>query len=98
MDDTLTPSPLRLERGAVVSMRLPVGSTLLLAAGRVWLTEPGDSADHFIAAGQTHCVRHAGAVVIEGDSAEPAVVRFSGRASTPRPTAPALLGRRARPA
>ena len=96
METTPAPATLRLERGTVHTLHLPAGSTLVLAAGRVWLTETGDPEDHFVGAGQTHRVGRGGRVVIEGDSAETAVVRLSGRASAPRPAAPAPLGPHAR--
>lgn len=96
MDTTNAPATLRLERGTVHSLHLGAGCTLVLAAGRIWLTEPGDLEDHFLAAGQTHRVGRGGRVVIEGDSAETAVVRLSGRASAPRPAAPGPIAPRAR--
>lgn len=88
MDLDLTSSPPRadcrappadpglpLARHATLALRLPRGSCIEVAAGRIWLTEPGDADDHFIAAGGRHLVRRGGRVVLEGDSAVPARVR-----------------------
>ncbi len=66
-----------LARRATLALRLARGTCIDVAAGRIWLTEPGDLDDHFVAAGGRHVVRRGGRVVLEGDSALPARVRVT---------------------
>jgi hypothetical protein len=70
---------LSLARGATARLRLPRGARLAVVSGRIWLTERGDTDDHFVAAGGQHVVRHAGPVVLEGDSGVVARVRVTRR-------------------
>jgi len=71
------PPVLSLARQATLRLRLRRGSRIAVGAGRIWLTECGDTDDHFIDAGGEHVVRRSGAVVLEGDSAMPARVRVT---------------------
>ena len=70
---------LPLARNATLVLRLPRGARIDVGAGRVWLTERGDLDDHFIDAGGRHVVRHAGPVVLQGESALPARIRVTHR-------------------
>ena len=68
-----------LPPGAAIGLRGAPGMTIELAAGRVWLTQAGDPADHFLHAGDSHLLRAAGLVVIECDGRIAALLRvFEG--------------------
>ena len=67
---------LGLQPGAAVGLELAPGDRVQVLAGRVWLTEPGDAADHFIGAGQCHLLGHGGRVVMECDGSLAARVRL----------------------
>lgn len=69
-----------LPAGATLALRAPLGTTIAVAAGRVWLTEAGDPADHFVGAGQRHVVGRAGQVVMECVSAVAAHVQVGSPA------------------
>lgn len=56
---------LKLEPGAAMRVADAECARLVVDAGWLWLTEPGDPDDHFIAAGQSHRIRGRGPVVIE---------------------------------
>jgi hypothetical protein len=55
----------RLKPGAVLTLRHCSGRSLRVHAGRLWITEPGDHRDHFVAAGESYTVRGNGATVLE---------------------------------
>jgi hypothetical protein len=59
---------LRLEPGGLSVLERAKGRRLRVHTGRLWITEPDDPADHFVAAGQTYTVRNKGPVVLECDS------------------------------
>lgn len=65
-----------LARGEVVSLQGRPGQAVEVLSGRLWLTQTGDTGDHFVDAGQTHTLRALGRLVIEGDSAAPAQWRW----------------------
>lgn len=64
---TLAPGTLRRLGGCA-------GRQITVLQGRLWLTEPGDADDHFVAAGHTRVLFSDGPVVIENDS--PCEVRY----------------------
>jgi hypothetical protein len=87
---TLTPSPgTRHGAAAIPSMTLPIGEARTLrrcagarievTRGRVWLTVPGDLADHFVAGGESMLLRDDGPIVIQSDGRGAAVLRIVGR-------------------
>jgi hypothetical protein len=76
-----------LAHGQVLTLQGRPGQTLQVLTGRIWLTQTGDTGDHFIAAGQRHTLRAAGRVVIEGDSLASARWRWDNRAHETLPSA-----------
>jgi hypothetical protein len=60
----------------VLKLRLAAGTCVSTESGRIWLTEPGDPDDHFLASNDCHTVAHGGCIVIECDSPQPARVRI----------------------
>ena len=69
-------APLELARGEVLALHGRRGQTLEVLSGRLWLTQTGDTGDHFVAGGEHHTLRASGRLVIEGDSAAPAQWRW----------------------
>lgn len=63
-----------LARGATQRHEARAGDELRVLAGRVWVTQSGGSDDHLLAEGERLNLAHAGRVVIEGDSDQPARV------------------------
>jgi hypothetical protein len=63
-----------LQPRATLRLQGLAGARVTVGTGRVWLTETGCDADRFIAAGAPYRIAGAGVVVIECDSAEPALV------------------------
>ena len=61
--------------GAVRTLVGCAGARIEVTLGRVWVTEPGDLDDHFLARGDSHRLASAGRVVIESDGAHAAVLR-----------------------
>ncbi len=68
----LLPRPMRLAPGATTTLRGHRGRWLRVQHGRLWLTEPQDPQDHFIAAGQCWRLASGGPVVLQNDSDETA--------------------------
>jgi hypothetical protein len=62
----------RLNPRALFTLRAARGASIRVTSGRVWITEDGSAADHFIAAGGDYRVRGDGLVVVEnsGDAAQ----------------------------
>jgi len=67
---------LTLPAGAVRTLKRCAGVRIEVLSGRLWLTEPGDPDDHFLAGGHSHLVVGNGAVVIENSGRVPAALRF----------------------
>lgn len=83
----------RLGPGASVPMHLPAGELrtlrgaggrwLQVRRGRVWLTMPGDSRDHFLGPGQACRIEVDGPVLIQADGGRPASCRLQDRVDEP---------------
>jgi hypothetical protein len=69
---------LRLAPRRIVRLHPAPGSVVSVAAGRVWLTQPGDCADHFVSAGERLRLSGRGPVLVESDGAGGAVLRLHG--------------------
>ena len=63
-----------LAPGTALTLSATRGMRLQVEAGRLWLTEPGDTGDHFVAAGDSHALRGGARIVVECDGA--AATRF----------------------
>ena len=71
---------------ALPSMTLPIGEARTLrhyagarievTSGRIWLTEPGDLDDYFVADGESVLLHQDGPVVIQSDGGSAAVLRI----------------------
>jgi hypothetical protein len=72
----LHPARQDLAPGALLSLSAVRGLEIEVRAGRIWLTEEGDGDDHFVAAGQRHCIRGDGRVVIEVDGPLTVLLQF----------------------
>jgi quercetin dioxygenase-like cupin family protein len=69
-----TPSSGQLAPGAVLSLRIArPGVQLSVTQGRLWVTLQGEPDDHFITAGHTLALPRGARLLLECDSAEPAV-------------------------
>lgn len=69
-----SPPTRQLAPGAVLSLRISrPGQQLCVSQGRVWVTLHGAPDDHFIAAGQSLALPRGARVLMECDSAEPAL-------------------------
>lgn len=77
------PLPLRLAPGETTTLRGQAGRWLRVQRGRLWLTEPGDPNDHFLARGQCRRIAADGPVVLQNDSGETAWFRLA--AADPAP-------------
>jgi hypothetical protein len=69
-------APFELARGEVIALHGRRGQSVEVLSGRLWLTQTGDTGDHFIAAGEQHTLGASGRLVIEGDSLAPAQWRW----------------------
>ncbi|HEX7864847.1 MAG TPA: DUF2917 domain-containing protein [Variovorax sp.] len=70
--------------GAAHTLRHRAGARLEVTSGRVWLTEPGDLDDHFVAGGESLMLHHDGPIVIQSDGTSPAVLRIVRSATARR--------------
>lgn len=75
--------PARLAPGETTTLRGQAGRWLRVQRGRLWLTEPGDPDDHFIARGQCWRLAGDGPVVLQNDSQETAWFRLAGAEPAP---------------
>ncbi|HSW07268.1 DUF2917 domain-containing protein [Aquabacterium sp.] len=70
-------TPLDLQPGQVLALPASTGDHwLLVLQGRIWLTQSGDTDDHFLQAGQRLLLGRHGRVVLEADGGEPARCSF----------------------
>ena len=86
MNTAHTPSPSsgQLAPGALLSLRAArAGLQLQVSQGRVWATLQGAPDDHFIAAGQTLALPRGARLLLQGDSAEPAVWALTAAQASP---------------
>lgn len=69
-EDAPAPSPrlLRLQPGDLLTLDRMKARRLRVQSGRLWITEPGDLTDHFVASGESYTVRGNGRVVVQCDS------------------------------
>jgi Protein of unknown function (DUF2917) len=56
---------MRLARSGLLHLRGVERTEIVCAAGRLWVTEEGDSIDHFLEAGERYRVHSNGKVVVE---------------------------------
>ena len=67
---------LTLLPGATHTLTRCAGARIEVTSGRLWLTEPGDLDDHFLARGASHRLVGDGPVVIESDGPGAATLRI----------------------
>lgn len=79
------PPPAILAPGQLFRLDGRAGWTVHVLRGRIWLTEPGDATDHFIAAGQDHRLRQNEAVLLENDRRVPALLAWTNHAQVSAP-------------
>lgn len=63
---------LHLQPGHLLTLDRMKARRLRVRSGRLWITEPGDLTDHFVAAGESYTVKGNGRVVVQCDSRVPA--------------------------
>lgn len=64
--------PTHLAAGSTLRLDLAAPAQLAVRQGRIWLTRPGDDADHFLGPGQGLWLEPGRAVVLESDGRQPA--------------------------
>ncbi|WP_435476979.1 DUF2917 domain-containing protein [Variovorax sp. ZT5R36] len=78
------PSLMTLPIGEARTLRHRAGARLEVTSGRVWLTEPDDLDDYFVASGESLLLHHNGPVVVQSDGASAAVLRIVTTSSARR--------------
>lgn len=78
----------------VCSLQARPGQVIYVLSGRLWVTQPGDAADHFVQAGD-ELVLVGGRTVIEGDDPRrPTRYALVERAGSAAPSSSAVVPRR----
>lgn len=54
-----------LPAGRIARLQRAAGLWVEVRSGRLWLTEAGDPQDHFLRAGESHCIAGRGLVILE---------------------------------
>ena len=54
-----------IETATAVSLEVAVGDRIRCVRGKIWLTQEGDSRDHYLVGGVSFCVDHKGRAVLD---------------------------------